>query len=159
MSCNCTNDVTTVAGELLNDLDNDSSLTVSYLSTWLQNNVGLLNNLIGTEIEIDENSEFSPCLTDDQKVLLKGLYICHYWSQQAKANLGASAYTPLEVRDGDRMGRFASKTDNAKIFTTMAKDCNTNLLLMVKSYKQGQVIPMSMSAHDTNMYLYPRIDD
>jgi hypothetical protein len=157
MSCNCTNDVTTVAGELLNDLDNDSSLTVSYLSTWLQNNVGLLNNLIGTEIEIDENSEFSPCLTDDQKVILKNLYICHYYAQQAKANLGASGW--IKVEEGDNRVTKTSPTENAKVFFNLAKECNANILQIVKSYKQGQSIPTSMSAHDTNQYLYPRVND
>lgn len=159
MSCDCVNTVISIASELINDLDNDSSLSASYISSWLRSNIGKLNNLISTSFELDNSMEFTPCMDDNQKDIYKDVFFCHYWSLQAKANLGAAAYSLIEVAEGDSKVRVASKTDNAKVFAGLVKDCQSNLKDMARFYKLNKCLPKSISSATTNMYLYSREND
>ena len=159
MSCDCVNTITSIADEIISDLDNDSSLSTSYVATWVRNNVGKVNNMLGTSFELDENQEYTPCISQDVKDIIKHLYQCNYWSMQAKANLGASAWNVTELIEGDNKIRVASKTDNAKILTSMAKDCNAELLNIIKFYKTNHTLPSSLSSWNSPMDLYERTDD
>lgn len=159
MSCDCANTITSIAGELIDDLNNDSSLSASYLSSWLRNNIGKLNNVIGTSFTIGSDDEITPCINDDQKDIFKQLYICWYYQFKANSNLGASGYEVLEVRDGDSVVKVASKTEIAKTYLTIAKTCNENITFLIKYYNKYRALPKSMSAFDTNQYLYSRQDD
>jgi hypothetical protein len=140
-------------------LDNDSSLSTSYVATWIRNNVGKVNNLVGTSFDLDENLEYTPCINQSIKDIIKHLYVCHYWSMQAKANFGASAFDITELREGDNTIRLSNKTDNAKIFSSMAKDCNVELMNIIKFYKANSVLPASLSSFNSPMYLYSRTED
>lgn len=159
MSCDCINTATSIAEEIVMDLDNDSSLSVSYITSWIRNNVGKVNNMLGVSFELDNNLEYTPCIDNNVKDIIKNMYICHYYNLQAKSNLGASAFDVIEVRDGDSVGRVANKTDKAKVLATIAKQCSEDLAEVIKFYKANRCLPMSISSATTSMYLFSRDDD
>jgi hypothetical protein len=159
MSCDCINTVTSIADEIISDLDNDSSLSTSYVATWVRNNVGKVNNLIGTSFDLDENLEYTPCVDQNIKDIIKWLFICQYYKNAAKSNLGASAYDWSEVREGDSVVRRVSKNEIAKTFLQLSSQCSEDLKDLIKYYKVNSCLPASMSSATTNMFLYNRVDD
>ena len=156
------NDLTlaAIAAEIQNELSEDSSLSVLYLTTWLRDNIGRLNAAIGTSFKIDVDTlEISENLSEDQKVIFKSIYYCQYYSNMANKNLGATGFAWVSIEEGDSKIRRASKTDIAKAFIGMAKDCQENLNKMIFYYKMNKALPSSLSSWNSPMWQYPRISD
>ncbi len=156
---NYPNTVADVAQEIINDLDADSSLSVSYVSTWLRDNVGKLNNAVGSNIVIGEDLEFSPCLSNDEKDIFKWLFTCRYYANLVKNNLGAAAYDWSEMREGDSVIRKVSVNEIAKTYALLAKQCEDSLKEMIKFYRMNKALPRSQSSFNTNMWLFNRTPD
>lgn len=152
------NTVESIAAEIILDLDNDSSLSASYVQSWLVGNIGKLNNSIGSNIQMVCDG-FSPAPTDDQKDIFKWLFTCKYYANLAKNNLGAAMYDWSEVSEGDSTIRRVSKNEIAKTYNVMAKQCEESLKDAIKYYKTNNALPRSQSAYDTPMYLFSRIND
>mgnify|MGYP003436807382 FL=1 len=149
-----------IAAEIKNELSEDSSLSISYLTTWLRDNIGRLNTLIGTCYTIDsETLEISDNLTEDQKTIFKSVFYCHYYSNMANKDLGASGFAWTAIDEADTKIRRASKTDIAKTFILLSKDCNENLNKMVFYYKTNKALPRSLSSWNSPVFLYSRVDD
>ncbi len=163
MSTDCTsnypNTISDIAQEIISDLNTDTSLSIAYLSTWIRDNIGKLNNAIGSSICIGENLEFVPCITNDQKDILKWFFTCKYYANLARANLGAAAYDWVEMREGDTVIRTVSKNEIAKTYAQLASQCETSLKEIIKFYRMNHALPKSMSAWDSPMWLYPRVND
>ena len=156
------NTVVSVATEIILDLDNDSSLSSSFVQSWLIGNVGKLNNAIGSAIEIvtvATVSEFSPLPTDDQKDIFKWLFQCQYFSNLAKNSLGAAAFDWISLSEGDSSVKRVSKNDLAKSYSELLKQCRASLNEMIKHYRMNWALPRSKSAYDSNAYLYSRLSD
>lgn len=152
------NTVENIAQEIILDLDNDASLSVSYVQLWLIGNIGKLNNAIGTNIQLSCN-DFNPLPTDDQKDILKWYFTCRYYANLAKNSLGAAAYDFSEVSEGDSTIRKVSKNEIAKTYNTLAKQCEESLKEVIKFYRMNNALPRSQSSFDTPMYLYSRVND
>lgn len=152
------NTVESIADEIILDLDNDASLSSSYVQQWLMGNIGKLNNAIGGSITVD-CSEFNPLPNDDQKDILKWSFICNYYSNLAKNSLGAAAWDFSEVSEGDSTIRKASRNEIAKSYNEMAKQCKLSLKETIQYYKTNNSLPRSLSSFDTNQWLYSRVSD
>lgn len=149
-----------IAAEIKNELSEDSSLTIIYLTTWLRDNIGRLNNAVNTSYTVDVDTlELSGNLTEDQKVIFKNIYFCQYYSNMANKNLGATGFAWVSIEEGDSKIRRASKTDIAKAFMGMAKDCQENLNKMIFYYKMNKALPSSLSSWNSPMLQYGRVND
>jgi len=143
---NYPNSVADIAAEIKFDLDNDSSLSEAYIASWLRGAIGQLNNSIGTSYVIDENLEFSPCISNEAKDIFKWLFICRYYDIQAKSQLGASAYSWTEVRENDTVFRRVSNNEIAKTFLQLSKQCKESLSQIIRYYKTNRALPVSLSS-------------
>ena len=153
------NTVADMAAEIISDMGNDSSLSVAYLSSWLRNNIGKLNNAIGSAIDINDNLEFYPSITNDQKDIFKWMFICQHYSNQARANLGAGAYDWSEIVEFDSRIRRVSKNEIAKTFLQLSSQCSESLKQIILYYKTNKALPLSLSSWNSLSLLYPRSDD
>lgn len=143
------NTVVDIATEIKYDLGNDQSLSVAYISTWIRNSIGSLNNSIGTNYRIDENLEIYPSICNDEKEILKWLFICKYWDNVVRSYAGAGAYDPndfIEIREGDSLIRKPSKNEFAKTAAGAAKECRESLRQITLYYKKNRALPTSLSS-------------
>ena len=152
------NTIQNIADEIIVDLDNDSSLSSSFVQQYLIGNIGKLNNAIGSNIIVD-CSGFNPLPTDDEKDILKFFFICQYYANLAKNSLGAAAFSFISVKESDTEIRTVSKNDLAKSYNEMSKQCKESLKETIKFYRQNKALPRSASAYDSNSWLYSRIKD
>lgn len=156
---NYPNTVTDIAQEIISDMDNDSSLSISYISTWLRDNIGKLNNSIGASFKINELLEFTPCINNDEKDIFKWLFICQYYANQAKNNLGASMYDWSEIKEADSVVRRVSKNEIAKTYLQLSSQCKESLKQIILYYKTNRALPRSLSSYNSPMWKYDRVND
>ena len=154
------NNISTISLEIHSELSDDSSLSISYIAGWLRDNVGNLNNAIGTSFNIDGTTlDLDSVITEDQKSIFKSLFYCKYYNNMANKNLGASGFDWIAIDEADSKIRRASKTDIAKVFLSIAKDCNENLNKMIFYYKNNKALPRSSSSWSSPMIQFRRVND
>ena len=146
--------VVDIADEIYRELDFPTTPVLPAIVFWLTSNIGKLNILIATSIEVD-NNEFFPELDDSQKEILKTLYYVYYFSKLMRASLGAAAYDWSEVIEGDTQIRRVSKNEVAKNYYSLKKDLQTEVDDLVFYYKQNLCLPASFSAY-ADIYQYYR---
>lgn len=156
---NYPNEINTIAQEIISDLDNDSSLSLSYVSTWLRNNIGKLNNAIGTSFVLNDSLELSPCIDNDQKDIFKWLFTCSFYRNQSKKNLGATSYDWVSIEEGDSKIRRVSKNDIAKTLMALSKDCEESLKQIIMYYKTNKALPRSLSSYNSPDWKFARVSD
>ena len=156
---NYPNTVADIASEIKLDIESDSTLTESYIATWIRNNIGMLNNAIGTCYIIDENLELSPCINNDEKDILKWLFLCRYYDRQANQNLGASAYSWTRMEEGDSKFQRVSNNEVAKTFLQLSKQCKESLATITNFYKRNRALPTSLSSATSPQTMLVRVAD
>lgn len=126
-----------------NDLLETDDTTIVKILSWLQNHIGDLNNLIGTNYHIigtDTDVE----LGNDEASIFALIYLMNYYQRQQKINLGASAYDWSEVVEADTRVRRVSKNEIAKNYRLLSNDLRDNMNKMVEYYKKFKCIPASI---------------
>lgn len=129
------------AGEIIEDMEL-SGVTTGSVVSWLGNNLGNLNNLLGSEYEYvsgDISGAILPEMETGPIDIYEKMYECQYLSKKARqaATLGFSDWIQI---DGDDQGsiRKVSKTEVAKELRGQAKDCKLELEDLVNVYNASQ---------------------
>jgi len=140
-----------IADELFRELSSPSEISVPAISFWLRTNVGKLNNLISSELTIDSTTkEFSTDLTEDQKVILKKMYLIHYYDLKIRSVLGAASQDSIRevASDGSKIRKF-SKNDLSKTYLATKKEEVQELNNLINSYKIAKSSPIQVVGDDT----------
>ena len=140
-----------IADELFRELSSPSEISVPAISFWLRTNIGKLNNLISSELTIDSTTkEFSTDLTEDQKVILKKMYLIHYYDLKIRSVLGAASQDSIRevASDGSKIRKF-SKNDLSKTYLSAKRAEVEELNNLINSYKIGQSSPIQVVGDDT----------
>jgi len=132
------------------ELDTPDTISVPNIVFWLASNLGTLNILIGTNYVLDDTThEPSPELGDSEAVILKYLYLIHFYGWLVKSSLGAAGIGFSELSDGDTTIRWVSKNEIAKSYDQLKKALEARLNQLVFAYKQDTVVPVGLAAaHD-----------
>ncbi len=143
--------VTDIADEIHRELAFPSSLSIPAITFWLRSNIGALNNLINASYLIDSTTlEFDTELTDQEKSILKKLYMIHYYDQKIRAALGAAANDAvLEVSSDGATVRKINKNEVSKTYALVRKQESEDLIKLIASYKQNASIPLQVAGDDT----------
>lgn len=131
------------------ELDSPDDTSIPNIVFFLTANLSQLNTLIGSSYSLDDNQEPTPELGDSESVILKYIYLIHYYNRIIRSNLQAGAYDVMELQEGDTTIRQASRNELAKSYNQLKMALEDRLHRLISSYKQNGVIPASLSAaHD-----------
>jgi len=163
--CPCSpyvNTVNDIAAEIISDLDGQADLSQSYLVAWLRNNIGALNNAIGSCFTLTDSLEFIPCIDNNQKDILKWMFNCHYYNLQGRRFIGASGWETnswVSIEEGDSKIRRVSPNDIAKTYFNLAKDCKESLNSSILFYRTNGAMPQSLSSWNSPVWKALRVSD
>jgi len=120
-----------------------------YISGWLEANIGTLNVLLDTSL-----SGTSPDFTIEQESIFYEMYMVRWYKKQARDTLkgiaNSSDFIKLTNADGASIQRN-NRSEAAKTYTSLAKDCSARLDDLVKKYKMfesKQVGPLQVAGYD-----------
>ncbi len=105
-----------IAIEIYGEIGEPTDTGATFISLWLRENVGMINNLLSTVFVNDTtNSEISPELSEDEKVILKQLFLIYYYNKKIRDVLiGATDDSIVEVSEGGATVRRLNKNEVAK---------------------------------------------
>ncbi len=143
--------VVDIADEIFRELDFPSAISISSITFWLRSNIGSLNNLIDTSFTVDSTTlEFSADLTEQEKSILKKLYIIHYYNLQIRSTLGAAANDAiLEVSSDGATVRKINKNEVSKTYVAVKRQETEDLQKLVNGYKSSAAAPLQVAGDDT----------
>lgn len=127
------------------EFDGDTGIMPrSYIESWLDANLGLLNTRINTSY-----SGYSAPLDQESQVIYKEMYMSHYYRKQARnalkglvGNLDGSDI--LSIRDGNSSVSFTNKNEVSKVYKSLADECEAKLDKLVHQYNMYQSEPLQL---------------
>jgi hypothetical protein len=117
------------------EFDSDSSIaSVSAITAWLEENLGLLNTLINTSFQGTD-----PGMGLEEESMYKLIYLYNFYSKQARNVLRGIVSTTgggniLSVADGDNKIQFVNKNEVGKTYRDLAKEIKSQLDQLVTKY-------------------------
>ena len=147
-----------IADELYRELAEPTDLSIPAVSFWLRSNIGKLNNLISTAYSLDEDTleinqlvcDVKTEMGDDEKVIMKKLYLIHYYDLKIRSVLGAASTDSIRevTSDGARVRKY-NKNDLCKTYIAAKKEETLELDKLVNSYKISKSSPRQVAGDDT----------
>lgn len=136
--------VADIADEIYRELGEPEELSIPAISFWLTSNIGQLNTLLNIAIKLNDQEEFFPELSSEEKDIFKQLYFVNYFTKLVKSNLGASAYDWSEMQEGDSRIRRVSRNEIAKTYQQARNSIQSELKDLIFYYKNNKVVPYSL---------------
>lgn len=129
------------AGSLLSALA-DTSTSTGTVVAWLQANLGHFNSLLslqsGSGAFSLSGTSIVPQMSSAQSGIYNELYFCYFLKRESIRSVGALAYDWTEMRGEDQGAvKLVSRTEKAKVYQSLAKDCDERIKELVKAYKKG----------------------
>lgn len=114
--------------------------TQGKILSWLKGNTVKLNAAFGTAYAYN-GSGIEPTLTSNHSGFYEELYYCSLFRSLAMKFVGADAYdldlTETEL-EGQSRQRFVSRNERAKVYRSMANDCDAKLELLADDISEAE---------------------
>ena len=152
-----------IADELYREVGTPTTLSIPTIAYWLRVNIGTLNNLIHCEFSINDTTKEITQLVDDveteineqQKSILKKLYVIHYYDVQLRSSLGAASVDGvIEVSSDGASVRKVNKNELSKTYSYVKRQETEELHKLIASYKSTQSSPRQVAGDDTVEGIY-----
>ena len=154
--------VSTIATGIYNDeFDSDTGYsTLSSISGWLANNVGLLNTITYTAFSgsgvtagtLNGDTVLQPSgnFRFEESDIFKQIYLTNYYTKKARAILKGidSSVDFISLREGDSMITRTNKNEIAKTYRGFAKDAQEALDGLVAKYNIYGAAPVQVAGAD-----------
>lgn len=143
--------VVDISDELFRELGQPTTLSIPAISFWLKTNIGGLNSKIHAAYAIDSDTdEIIPELGEDEKFILKKMYLVHFYDIQIRTTLGAASIDSIiEISTDGTSVRKVSKTEQGKYYQSAKGSEIRELDKLVHDYKSGQSSPVQVAGDDT----------
>lgn len=127
-----------IALEIIQDLS-ITSIAPGTVAFWIRNNIGNLNNAIGTSYTINAlTSEIQDGVGEQEKAIFKKMYAVYYYGKMVNENLGATAYDSImEITSDGSTVRKVSKNQIAQTYLQLKKQESDELRSLINGYKNG----------------------
>ena len=142
-----------IAHEIHSEIGSPTTLSNPAIAFWVRSNIGGLNNLLQTSFlvggEVDD-WEITPTFGDDEKYVLKKMYLIHFYDIKLRESLGAAETdTVVEIEtDGTRV-RKVNKIQQSQTYSAAKKAEIEELNRVVQSYRMGGSSPLQVVGDDT----------
>ena len=135
-----------------NEFEYDSGYAQFYfISGWLANNVGQLNNRIYSSFEV-EDGNFIPSgsFRQEERAIYKQMYLYEFYTKKTRQVLRGvdSAVDFISLREGDTAITRTNKNELAKTYRTLANDAMQELDKLITSYTIYQAAPLQVAGED-----------
>tara|TARA_Y100000310_G_C20385885_1_gene670380 strand:- start:101 stop:607 length:507 start_codon:yes stop_codon:yes gene_type:complete len=143
-----------IADEVFRDLEEPSSLSIPPITYWLRANIGTMNSYINSKYEIEAVTleivdECGVLLKEEEKSILKKMYMVHYYDNQLRSNLIAiSTDTVISVTDDNSSVVKINKNEVSKVVLQAKKQESEELQKMITAYKLSKVKPRQVAGDD-----------
>lgn len=152
------NDLGILATKIVNyEFSEDSQrFPVSYVSGWLEANIGELNGLLNEEFYVNETgaieiAEGSGLLPVEENIF-STLYEIHYYEKAARDSLRGFAYGGdtdwLTLKEGDTTIQRQNKNSVAKTFKDLKTEANDRLNNLIGKYNVYKASPLQVFGRD-----------
>jgi hypothetical protein len=150
--------VSTIATGIFRDeFDSDTGYqTISSISGWLENNVGLLNTQLYTSFSGSGTTDGDTALQGtgnfrfEEADIYKQLYLVEYYKKKTRSVLKGidSSVDFISLRDGDSMITRTNKNEIAKTYRGLANDAEERLQTLVAKYNIYGAAPLQVAGTD-----------
>lgn len=153
--------VVEIAQELIDDLGDNTNISIPSICTYLRQNIGKLNTLLNTDYIIAPNTLEIVSGADNtieiglmESAIYAQLYEVYYFQRRANATLGAAAIdTVIEYQSDGGAIRMIDRNQIAKTYAQLKKDAQDTLNKMINRYKfytthAIQIIGDDLIAHE-----------
>lgn len=135
-----------------NEFEYDSGYAQFYfISGWLANNIGQLNNRIYSSFEV-EDGNFTPTgvFRQEERAIYKQMYLYEFYTKKTRQVLRGvdSAVDFISLREGDTAITRTNKNELAKTYRTLANDAMHELDKLITSYTIYQAAPLQVAGED-----------
>jgi uncharacterized protein YacL (UPF0231 family) len=127
------------------EFDGDTgAMPRSYIEAWLESNLGQLNSLINTSY-----SGIGAELDLESSALYKEMYMSNYYKKQSRNALrglvgDSNGSDILSLRDGNSAVTFTNKNEVAKVYKSLAQDCEEKINKLAHQYNMYQSEPLQL---------------
>lgn len=126
-----------------------------YISGWLANNVGILNNRIFTNFEVS-GSNFTPTgsFKQEERSIYKQIYLHEFYTKKTRQVLRGvdSQVDFVSLREGDSVITRTNKNELAKTYRGLANDAKEESEKLIASYNAYQAEPVQVAGEDGTTY-------
>lgn len=126
------------AGRILEGLG-DTVTSTGLVVTWLQYNLPKLNLAIDSSFILNSSGHIDPDMNMSQSGIYEEIHYCDYLRKKSSQLLGGTSFQDVVEFKGNEQGsvKFASFSERAKAYRTLAKDCNENVSQLIDWYIQS----------------------
>jgi hypothetical protein len=122
----------------------------SYIEAWLDANLGLLNARINTSY-----SGINAPLDQESQAIYKEMYMSNYYRKQSRNALkGLAGNTNgsdiLSLRDGNSAVTFTNKNEVAKVYKSLAEECEAKIDKLAHQYNMYQSEPLQLGGIESH---------
>lgn len=132
------------------EFDGDTGVMYqSYIEAWLNSNIGQLNTRL--------NESFSGVdapLNLEAQAIYKEMYMGSYYRKQSRSALrgligNTNGADILSLKDGSSAVSFTNKNEVAKVYKSMADDCEKRIVELSHKYNIYQSEPLQLGGIET----------
>ncbi len=135
MSCDY---IYNLASGIWEEIGSPTSQSINYISGWLVNNVGTLNNRINTCYSGDGSGCIDPAIDIEEQGIYKEIYKLNYYTLMVTSSIGAAALsTWVELKDDVSSIRRISPNEFAKVYLQLKKEANAELNELIFDYQRN----------------------
>ena len=131
----------------------------TFVSGWLETNIGLLNGLTHEEFSINSTGAFEPYpLAPVEESIYKTLYDIYYYQRASRYALkgivwdSSLADAMIMVKEGDSTIQRTSKHQVARTFSDLAKAAEETLNNLVFQYNSSKAAPRQVVGANDDYY-------
>ena len=134
--------------------DDTDRFPVSYVSGWLESNIGELNILLNQNFQIDASGFFEPSLCSEEETVYTELYIINYYEKLSRDVLRGITSTSscasdwVLLKEGDTTIQKQNKNSIARTLNTFKTDSMGRLNELVSKYNMYQASPVQVYGAD-----------
>lgn len=137
--------------------DEVARFPVSYISGWLESNLGILSALTHQDFYIDENNNIGPrSLTLEEQAIYTKLYNINFYQKSARDAMrgvvwsadGQATEDWTSIKEGDSSIQRQSRTSISRYLSQMAKDEEVSLNQLLYQYNSNLSGPHQVAGED-----------
>lgn len=150
--------ISTIAtGVFRDEFDSDSDFaSLSSISGWLENNIGLLNSQIYSCYSGSGLSDGDTCVQPtgsfyfEESDIYKQIYLQNYYTKKARSVLKGidSSVDFITLKEGDSVITRTNKNEIAKTYRGFARDAQEALDLLIAKYNIYGASPVQVAGDD-----------
>jgi hypothetical protein len=141
--------------------DDVSRFPISYVSGWLETNLGELNGLIHEDYHINESGNIAPSsLSNVEENIFSYLYQINYYDKAARESLRGIVWSNgngviddwTSIKEGDSSIQRQSKNSISKTYMELSRESRKRLNELIYQHNSTKSSPLQVAGDDGYYY-------